>query len=309
MSRAPLQPWREQPSSADPVEAEAMRLAREMPPAEALSPEAAARISAKLGALPPPRGARLPRGLMMLGVGVLGVAAALAFGLSRPAKPPTQSRAERTVEAPKVAAPTPRAPEPVAPPVLPPPARPEVTSAPPPPPTRREARPENALLEEAKLLGKAVEQLRREQNPKAALATLQRYFSRYPRGELRGEAEVTRVEALLGSGRSAEALTHLEQLSRSGFAGLPRPLELALQRAQLLADAGRAPEATRAFSEVLAQHPAPALEERALFGRAVCRARAGDEEGMRADLEEYLRRFPDGRFAAEARERLKPERP
>jgi tetratricopeptide (TPR) repeat protein len=181
--------------------------------------------------------------------------------------------------------------------------------APPPPPARREPRPENALLEEAKLLGKAVEQLRREQNPKAALATLQQYFSRYPQGELRGEAEVTRVEALLGSARSSEALRHLERLYRSGFADLPRPLELALQRAELLADAGRDPEAASAFSEVLARQPAPALEERALFGRAVCRARTGDEEGMRADLDEYLRRFPDGRFAAEARERLKSESP
>jgi outer membrane protein assembly factor BamD (BamD/ComL family) len=172
-------------------------------------------------------------------------------------------------------------------------------------PRREPQRQTNELLEEAKLLGKAVEQLRRQRNPKAALATLRRYFARYPRGELRGEAEVTRVEALLAARRKSEALKHLDRLYRTGFEGLPRPDELALQRAELLAETQRAPEAAQAFSEVLARHPAPALEERALFGRAVCRARTGDEAGMRADLDSYLQKFPAGRFAEQARERLK----
>lgn len=315
MSDAPLQRWKEQPASSDPVEAEAQRLAREMPPAEALSPEAAARVLAKLDGVPPPRGGGPRRVLPMIGVGALLIGSALYLGLHRTETPPMVS-VEHGSKPVSQAAPAPPAPEPTPVPVSPPappspPVSPEVAPAPVPAPVpaRRQPRETNALLEEAKLLGKAVEQLRRDQDPKAALATLQRYFQRYPQGELRGEAEVTRVEAQLRAGRKSEALSQLERLHGAGFEGLPRPVELALQRAELLADVRRDPEAARAFSDVLALHPALALEERALFGRAVCRARSGDEAGMRADLGAYLERFPDGRFAAEARERLKSMTP
>ncbi|WP_224246377.1 tetratricopeptide repeat protein [Hyalangium gracile] len=312
MSDAPLQRWKDQPSPSEPVEAEARRLAREMPPAEALTPGATARIAEKLGSLPPPSGTRLPRGLPLLTVGALVVASALYFGLNGAVESPPSAQEEHPVEPAPEPVPAPPEPEEVPAPGAPsaaPPVTPEEAPAPPPPPAHREPRPENALLEEAKLLGRAVEQLRREQDPKAALVTLQRYFKRFPRGELIGEAEVTRVEALLREGRKSEALRHLERLHGTGFAGLPRPAELALQRAELLAEARRDPEAARAFSEVLDRAPSPALEERALFGRAVCRARAGDEAGMRADLDAYLRRFPEGRFAAEARERLESAAP
>jgi hypothetical protein len=313
MSDAPLQRWKDQPASSDPVEAEARRLAREMPPAEELSPEAAARVLAKLGGQPPPRGGGLRRVLPMIGVGALVIGSALYLGLNRTEEPPSVVSVEHASRPVPEAVPAPApepAPAPVSPlPPPPPPVSPEVVPAPAPAPARREPRETNALLEEAKLLGKAVEQLRREQDPKAALATLQRYFQRHPQGELRGEAEVTRVEALLRDGRKSEALSQLERLHGTGFEGLPRPVELALQRAELLADARRDPEAARAFSDVLALRTAPALEERALFGRAVCRARSGDEAGMREDLDAYLQRFPDGRFAAEARERLKSVTP
>ncbi|WP_224368240.1 tetratricopeptide repeat protein [Hyalangium versicolor] len=312
MSDAPFQRWSEQPPSSDPVEAEAARLARTMPPAEALSPEVSARVLSKMGTLPPPLplGGGLLKVLSWLGVAsVLVAGSVLSLHLKGPMEPPPSARVEPDSSPALVAESTPPAleapPVPASPPPAPP-ASPEVAPepAPAPAPGPREPRPANALLEEAKLLGRAVEQLRREQDPKAALETLRRYFKRYPRGELSGEAEVTRVEALLRDGRKAEALRQLERLYGSGFEGLPRPAELALQRAELLADARRHAEAMQAFSEVLSGHPAPALEERALFGRAVCRARGGDEAGMRADLEAYLQRFPDGRFAQEARERL-----
>jgi hypothetical protein len=220
----------------------------------------------------------------MIGVGALVIGSALYLGLNRTEDPPSVVSVEHGSKPVPEAAPAPApllVPVPVSPPSPPPPpVSPEVAPAPvpAPAPTRREPRETNALLEEAKLLGKAVEQLRREQDPKAALATLQRYFQRHPQGELRGEAEVTRVEALLRAGRKSEALSQLERLHGTGFEGLPRPVELALQRAELLADARRDPEAARAFSDVLALHPC-ALRARGVPGSLG--RRGGDARGSR----------------------------
>jgi regulator of sirC expression with transglutaminase-like and TPR domain len=55
------------------------------------------------------------------------------------------------------------------------------------------------------------------------------------------------------------------------------------------------------FDRILLQGPPEALMERALHGRAACRLRLGDVDGAMADLDLYLRQYPNGRFAAEAR--------
>ena len=44
--------------------------------------------------------------------------------------------------------------------------------------------------------------------------------------------------------------------------------------------------------------------ERALYARAVSRAKSGDEAGARADFEAYLKQYPN-RFASKARESLR----
>lgn len=54
---------------------------------------------------------------------------------------------------------------------------------------------------------------------------------------------------------------------------------------------------------ILGSAPA-ALSERALYGRATCRLRSGDDAGGQVDLEAYLTRFPNGRFAGQVRQRL-----
>lgn len=64
---------------------------------------------------------------------------------------------------------------------------------------------ELALLEQARSSLNA-------SNPNAALQTLRRYAERYPRGSMRLEAEVLRVEALAAAGRTSEAARLAERL-------------------------------------------------------------------------------------------------
>src|SRR5207253_11499207 len=105
-----------------------------------------------------------------------------------------------------------------------------------------------------------------------------------------------RVEALLRLGRRNHALDSLDRISLSG---MPRAREFAVIRGELRAESHRCNEALRDFAA--AADGSDELAERALVGRADCRAQNGDDAGARADLAKYLRRFPDGKFAARAR--------
>jgi hypothetical protein len=205
--------------------------------------------------------------------------------------------AEAVVElAPLGATPTPeprrrwRAPrlaEPVAPEVLPP-AEPARTSA---------------IAEEAALLGAALRALREGDDAPGALALLDAHDARFgATGALGDEASTTRVEALLRLGRHTRALALLDEQS-------PRPVgrgrELLVSRGELRADAGRCAEAVTDFDALLADDAAAdGAAERALYGRAACRARTVDAAAARADLETYLARYPDGRFASRVRAAL-----
>ena len=83
--------------------------------------------------------------------------------------------------------------------------------------------------------------------------------------------------------------------------------DLTLTRAELRAAAGRFREALSDFNRVVDGADATlaaAGDERALYGRAVCLGRLGEDERARADLLAYQRRFPDGRFAREVRRLL-----
>lgn len=138
-------------------------------------------------------------------------------------------------------------------------------------------------------------------DPAAELLVLDGYLKKYPQGLFRAEAQVARVEALLRVGNKAEAIATLDEAHRQGFAGLPRADELAVLRAELLAEAGRCAEVLpelqdRFFSEALA--------ERALYARGYCLSHTGDAAGGRKAFQEYLRRFPEGRFADQARQAL-----
>jgi hypothetical protein len=153
---------------------------------------------------------------------------------------------------------------------------------------------------ESELLQRALLKLRRDHDARAAIALLDEYRERFPRGVLSVEASVARIDALLLLGRREDALALLARLpiDRVG-----RSVELQLLRAELYAerDCGQAlPD----FDAVVLASGATGLAERALYGRAGCRLRLGDAAGGRGDLQTYLRRYPAGRFADQVRARL-----
>lgn len=162
----------------------------------------------------------------------------------------------------------------------------------------------NELLEESRLLGRAITQLRHDAAPRLALTTLDEYFARYPAGALAGDAEIVRIDALLSLDRTAEAVAHLDALSAGHFRGLARAAELLVLHGELLLQARQPQRAEQAFTEALEREPPDALAERALYGRAVALGLAGDAVRSHAELERYLARFPAGRFATAAREAL-----
>lgn len=165
---------------------------------------------------------------------------------------------------------------------------------------------------ESRLLVEALRRLRRERDPAAALALLDRHRAAFPQGALQQEAAQARVEALIALHRSKDALAELDHLPLRPGDGAPRAAELLLLRGELRAAAGRCQDAEVDFSAALASPPgadraAPLSDEqgeRALYGRASCRARRGERAAANEDLRELLRRAPTGRFSDQARDAL-----
>jgi hypothetical protein len=218
------------------------------------------------------------------------VIANLASAPTRRAPTPTQPEPrERDTEpsAPEVRGPRPETPPQAG-------APPEAREA---PPEARVAPPPSALAAETALLAEALTRLRQHRDPAGALAALDAYDARAPRGTLRREADGARVDALIMLGRDGDALAVLRTLALQPRG---RDQELRVVRGELAA-AQDCAGAVADFDRVLADGPPARLVERALHGRATCLARLGDSAAARRDLLEYLRRFPEGRFAAEAR--------
>ena len=149
----------------------------------------------------------------------------------------------------------------------------------------------------------ALTALRRDEDATRALAILDRHDLRFPRGDLADEAALARVEALVKVKRSDEALALLEARGPARRGDSQR--KLSLTRAELRAAAGRCHAALDELDALLrGAPPADAVTERALWGRAACRASGAAFDSARADLETYLRLFPAGQFARGARAAL-----
>jgi TolA-binding protein len=152
------------------------------------------------------------------------------------------------------------------------------------------------LAEETRLLERALTSLRRDRDGAATLAALDRYQSTFPAGLLRPEAARARVDALFLLGRRGEAGEALEALTLESRG---RDLELLLVRGELRGQHDCS-AAIADFDRILNAVTSGVLAERALYGLAVCRAQQGDDLGARRAFQDYLRRFPTGRFAAAA---------
>jgi len=158
----------------------------------------------------------------------------------------------------------------------------------------------SSLAQESRILARAIAELRQEGDAEQALAILDQHRAEFgTNGVLTSEANATRIEALLQLGHHVQALALLDAQSFSAT-GVGR--EMLVARAELRADRGRRASALHDFDLLLrADPPADFVTERALYGRAVCRGKAGNWEEARKDFEHYLATFPDGKFADKTR--------
>jgi len=168
------------------------------------------------------------------------------------------------------------------------------------PVTRPAASAASTLAAETEALARVLVLLRREHDARSALAALDQSQSLLEHGTLSLEARVARVDALLQLGRRAEALEILDHLP---FTQVGRGGELRLMRAELRAadDCGRA---LVDFDALVTQSLSANLSDRAFYGRAACELRLGDDAHAERDFNQYLARFPQGRFATEVRAQL-----
>jgi outer membrane protein assembly factor BamD (BamD/ComL family) len=138
-----------------------------------------------------------------------------------------------------------------------------------------------------------------------ALAALAEYERRYPQGTLAREAALTAVEAHLSLGGGEPALRAMDSfLARFGES--ERAPDVRWLRASLLVDRG---ECAQAAPDLEALALAGAHADGALFALASCSRAAGQLDQARARLEEYLRRFPEGRHRAEVQAALGESQP
>jgi ferric-dicitrate binding protein FerR (iron transport regulator) len=153
---------------------------------------------------------------------------------------------------------------------------------------------ENAAYEVGKVLRDRLGQ------PANAVAAWRRYRVDHPDGILRVETDVSIIETLVHAGDTGAALTEANDFLRH-HPDSERRAEIARVAGDLYRVRGDLQRAVAAYQVALAS-PKSRDAEPAMFHRAECLVRLGDPSGNEA-ARDYLRRWPEGRFRAEA-ERL-----
>jgi tetratricopeptide (TPR) repeat protein len=153
---------------------------------------------------------------------------------------------------------------------------------------------ENAAYEVGKLLRDRMGQ------PASAVAAWRRYRAEHPDGILRVETDVSIIETLVHAGDTAGALVEANDFLR-GHPDSERRAEIARIAGDLYRVRGELRRALSAYRIAAASTQTREVEA-ATFHEAECLVRLGDSGGEEA-ARGYLRRWPDGRFRAEA-ERL-----
>jgi hypothetical protein len=152
----------------------------------------------------------------------------------------------------------------------------------------------DTTTDDAQRLAAAIHRLRQDHDAKGALALLATVAND---GAFADELALVRLEAQLALGDRSGALATLDALPLPDG---PRGAELLVLRAELRAETRRWREAIDDYSRDRSAATSP-IAERALFGLARCRLEVGEVDAARAGLQTYLKRFPAGRFATDAR--------
>jgi hypothetical protein len=150
----------------------------------------------------------------------------------------------------------------------------------------------NGLGVESDMLKTAMNMKREDRDLHSALAVLDAYDRAFPSGVLANEARLVRVETLILLERKPEALNVLDAMALKEGG---RETELLLLRAELRASMDCS-KAIVDFGIVLGRAARDEYHERALFGRGVCYHALGNEIDAGHDFENYLQRFPKGKF-------------
>ncbi|MEA2698623.1 MAG: hypothetical protein QOI66_2894 [Myxococcales bacterium] len=152
---------------------------------------------------------------------------------------------------------------------------------------------ENALYEMAAIYQDKLGQ------PLSALATWERYRTRFPGGLLRTETDLSIVDALASLGENARALSEAVAFLKR-YPRTERRGEVARVAGDLSRSRGDCPSAVGFYAMVLNGRSEADDADDAAFGHAACLLKQGDAAADQA-LRGYLTRHPTGRHVIEAR--------
>ncbi len=132
-------------------------------------------------------------------------------------------------------------------------------------------------------------------HPDRALSAYLRYQREYPDGALAQEVELSTIELLLQRRQLAAALEQMNHFLDAHEKSERAP-EVHLLRADVLREQGRCGKALDDYQKATL----PAQADDALYFTAWCQQHLGRRDAAAASFGEYLKRFPEGRHAAQA---------